>query len=292
MGSGAGSLSPTERWTSCMFKLLAQRVIDVGDELLRRSRSQRSLCDRRGLGDPKPRRFNGHCGPPQTRYLVRILSALSFLQVPPKEIEQSLHGAEVHRGEPPCACRKPGLALVVSIAPHDLDRLDLDAGEIDGSSCRGAHPCAFQSARSARLGAPSFGRTINRRSFSSVAVTSGRSMWPAPEARTFRPSSQERPSPWISLSPFTSSVFQMPNSLPARASSATSSTCSRFPYRSTSSSALTCPSNSRPNGKLPEPIERRTSLREKPARPDPPHFTGKTALVRPDSCSAATSAVG
>jgi hypothetical protein len=46
----------------------------------------------------------------------------------------------------------------------------------------------------------------------------------APEVKIFRPSSQERPCLWISRSPFASSVFQTPNNLPARASSATSST--------------------------------------------------------------------
>jgi hypothetical protein len=65
-------------------------------------------------------------------------------------------------------------------------------------------PCAVQRETSARSGAPSLGRTIIRRPFSSVAVTSGRSMWPAPEARIFRPSSQERPCRW-------SSVFQTAN---------------------------------------------------------------------------------
>ena len=93
----------------------------------------------RGLGDPKPRRFNGHCGSAQTRRLVRILSAIGFLQMPPKEIEQPLHAAEVHRGEAPCACRKPRLSLIVSLAPDDLEGLDFDAGEIDGSGRGSAH---------------------------------------------------------------------------------------------------------------------------------------------------------
>ena len=70
---------------------------------------------------------------------MRILSAAWSLQMPPKEIEQPLHAAEVHRGEAPRACRKPGLAFIVSVAPDDLDRLDFDAGEIDGSGRGSAH---------------------------------------------------------------------------------------------------------------------------------------------------------
>jgi hypothetical protein len=60
--------------------------------------------------------------------------------MPPKEIEQPLHAAELHRREAPRACGKPRLSLVVSIAPDDLDRMDYDAGEIDGSRCGSAHP--------------------------------------------------------------------------------------------------------------------------------------------------------
>src|ERR1700722_631052 len=57
------------------------RKIDVGHELPRRSRCQRSFRDGCGLRHPKPRRFNGHCGSAQTRRLVRILSPVGFLQV-------------------------------------------------------------------------------------------------------------------------------------------------------------------------------------------------------------------
>jgi hypothetical protein len=59
--------------------------------------------------------------------------------MPPKEIEQPLHAAEVHRSEAPRTCRKPGLPLIVSLAPDDLDRLDFDAREIDGSRRGSAH---------------------------------------------------------------------------------------------------------------------------------------------------------
>ena len=84
--------SPTERWTSCMSSRAAAstakaREIDVGDKLFGRSRSQRSFRGRRSLGDPKPRRFHGHRGSAQTRSLVRILSAIGLLQMPPKKIE-------------------------------------------------------------------------------------------------------------------------------------------------------------------------------------------------------------
>ena len=37
-----------------------------------------------------------------------------------------------------------------------------------------------------------------------------------------------------------------------------------------------------PNGKLPEPIERRISLRGSPDNPAPPHSMGKTAIRRPE----------
>ena len=59
--------------------------------------------------------------------------------MPPKEIEQPLHAAELHRREAPRACGKPRLSLIVSLAPDDLDRLDFDAGEIDGSRRGSAH---------------------------------------------------------------------------------------------------------------------------------------------------------
>src|ERR1700722_14566682 len=59
--------------------------------------------------------------------------------MPPKEIEQPLHAAEVHRGEAPCACRKPGLSLIVSLIAHDLERRDFDAGKIYSPGCRSAH---------------------------------------------------------------------------------------------------------------------------------------------------------
>src|SRR5271155_1684395 len=95
------------------------------------------------MSDPKSRRFNFHCRLAQTRRLMRILPAVCFLQMPTKEIEQSLHPAQLHRREAPRACRKPGLSLVVSLAPDDLDRPDIDTGEID-RSCRGsAHTLRF-----------------------------------------------------------------------------------------------------------------------------------------------------
>ncbi|MGA8444463.1 MAG: hypothetical protein WB766_04630 [Roseiarcus sp.] len=59
--------------------------------------------------------------------------------MPQKEIKQPLHAAEVHRREPPSASGKPGLSLIVSLAPDDLDRLDFDAVEIDGSGRGSAH---------------------------------------------------------------------------------------------------------------------------------------------------------
>src|SRR5271170_1053063 len=59
--------------------------------------------------------------------------------MPAKEIEQPLHAAEVHRGEPPRAAGKPGLSLIVPLMPDDLDRLDFDAGKIDGPGRGSAH---------------------------------------------------------------------------------------------------------------------------------------------------------
>ena len=82
-------------------------------------------------------------------------------------------------------------------------------------------------------------------------------------AASRRPATKRRPS--------LSSVFQTPDSLPSRASPATSNTCSRRPYRSTRPSALTCPSKSRPSGRLPEPIRRSTTHNAEPASPSPPN---------------------
>jgi hypothetical protein len=43
------------------------------------------------------------------------------------------------------------------------------------------------------------------------------------------------------------------------------------------------PPNSLPNGRPPDPIERGTSLRDILVSSAPPHFTGKTAVRRPNS---------
>src|ERR1700722_14036512 len=77
--------------------------------------------------------------------------------MPPKEIEQLFHAAEVNRGEAPCACRKPGLPLVVSLASHDFDRLNFYVCEIDGSGRGSAHtlsrpPGHIRTIGSAQLG--------------------------------------------------------------------------------------------------------------------------------------------
>ena len=109
-----------------------------------------------------------------------------------------------------------------------LDRLDFDASKIDRPGRRSAHALRLPAREICAIGSSEFWKTINRWPSWSVAVTEGRSMWPAPEARIFRPSSPERPCPWISRSPFASSVFQTPNSLPSRASPATSRSVGRF----------------------------------------------------------------
>ena len=59
--------------------------------------------------------------------------------MPAKEIEQSLHAAQLHGGETPRAPGKPGLSFIISRAPQDLDGIDFDAGKIDRAGRGGAH---------------------------------------------------------------------------------------------------------------------------------------------------------
>ena len=89
---------------------------------------------------------------------MRILSAVGLLQMPPKEIEQPLHAAQMHRSEPPRAPGKPGLPLIVSLTPDDLDRLDFDTGEIDGSGRRSAHPLRPPTRKISTIGSVQLGQ--------------------------------------------------------------------------------------------------------------------------------------
>ena len=159
-----------------------------------------------------------------------------------QEVEQGLDTAELNRSEPPSAAGKTGLAMIVAVGTQDLGVANLETREVDGTRCRARMPCAVQ-AEDRRSPRTSSGRTMSCAPSAVRAVTNGRSIRPAPDARILRPSSRHLPRPaGVIVSPDLSSVFQAPSSRPACTSAAKRASCSARPWRDSKRSALTWPS--------------------------------------------------
>ena len=164
-------------------------------------------------------------------------------------------------------------------------------------------PCAVQPDRSARssrsretstrrVGASGAGAAAA----ASRAVTRARDTRPAPEQSTLRPFIT--PAPSVSgASPPGGSVFQTPNRCPARRSCAARWAWTGLPRLSTSRTALTWPSYSRPSDRLARPM-RRNAMASGPApsgavpQPSPPSLCGRGARSSPSASRAATSPSG
>ena len=58
---------------------------------------------------------------------MRIPATAGATQMHAKKIEQSFHAALVHRGKTPGAAGEGRLALVISVASYDFDRLNRNA---------------------------------------------------------------------------------------------------------------------------------------------------------------------